>query len=162
MEQKEIKITVPDGYEIDTENSTFECIKFKKKALTYDDIARTLFDGNPVHFITKFGDIECAGECECNHLTDPNNAKTPEQLSRLLAINKLMNVAEYFNAQHAPSTEYVYTIVFSGITNGLIFVATDWEHYDYCGSVIFNSLNDAEQAVEILGEGTIKLALGVI
>ena len=29
METKEIKINVPDGYEIDKENSTFECIKFK-------------------------------------------------------------------------------------------------------------------------------------
>ena len=28
---KELKINVPDGYEIDKENSTFECIKFKKK-----------------------------------------------------------------------------------------------------------------------------------
>lgn len=28
--EKEIKITVPEGYEIDEENSTFECIKFKK------------------------------------------------------------------------------------------------------------------------------------
>ena len=29
--EKEIKINVPAGYEIDRENSTFECIKFKKK-----------------------------------------------------------------------------------------------------------------------------------
>lgn len=29
MTQKEIKITPPEGYEIDKENSTFECIKFK-------------------------------------------------------------------------------------------------------------------------------------
>ena len=29
METKELKIQVPDGYEIDKENSTFECIKFK-------------------------------------------------------------------------------------------------------------------------------------
>ena len=29
--EKEIKINVPEGYEIDRENSTFECIKFKKK-----------------------------------------------------------------------------------------------------------------------------------
>lgn len=28
MEQKELKITCPEGYEIDKENSTFECIKF--------------------------------------------------------------------------------------------------------------------------------------
>lgn len=31
METKEVKIQVPEGYEIDKENSTFECIKFKKK-----------------------------------------------------------------------------------------------------------------------------------
>jgi len=29
--KKEIKITCPEGYEIDKENSTFECIKFKKQ-----------------------------------------------------------------------------------------------------------------------------------
>ena len=29
--EKEIKINIPEGYEIDKENSTFECIKFKKK-----------------------------------------------------------------------------------------------------------------------------------
>lgn len=28
----EVKIEVPEGYEIDKENSTFECIKFKKKS----------------------------------------------------------------------------------------------------------------------------------
>lgn len=31
METKEIKINIPEGYEVDKENSTFECIKFKKK-----------------------------------------------------------------------------------------------------------------------------------
>ena len=35
METKEIKISVPDGYEIDTENSTFECIKFKPIARSW-------------------------------------------------------------------------------------------------------------------------------
>ncbi len=29
METKEVKINVPEGYEVDKENSTFECIKFK-------------------------------------------------------------------------------------------------------------------------------------
>ena len=31
--EKEIKIDVPEGYEIDKKNSTFECIKFKKKEI---------------------------------------------------------------------------------------------------------------------------------
>ena len=37
---KELKIEVPKGYEIDKENSTFECIKFKKKQeiKTWDDL----------------------------------------------------------------------------------------------------------------------------
>lgn len=30
METNEMVITIPEGYEIDKENSTFECIKFKK------------------------------------------------------------------------------------------------------------------------------------
>ena len=29
METKELKVVAPEGYEIDKENSTFECIKFK-------------------------------------------------------------------------------------------------------------------------------------
>ena len=31
METKELKIQAPEGYEIDKENSTFECVKFKHK-----------------------------------------------------------------------------------------------------------------------------------
>ena len=44
METKELKIQVPEGYEIDEENSTFECIKFKQiKDATYKDICSNLF-----------------------------------------------------------------------------------------------------------------------
>lgn len=42
-ETKEIKISIPEGYEIDTKNSTFECIKFKKKVKevnTWKDISK--------------------------------------------------------------------------------------------------------------------------
>lgn len=37
METKELKVQVPEGYEIDKENSTFEHIRFKpiKKDITY-------------------------------------------------------------------------------------------------------------------------------
>jgi tRNA A22 N-methylase len=35
MEQKEIKITIPEGYEIDKQKSTFEKIVFKKKDNKY-------------------------------------------------------------------------------------------------------------------------------
>ena len=35
--EKELKIDIPEGYEIDKENSTFECIKFKKKPERWAD-----------------------------------------------------------------------------------------------------------------------------
>lgn len=35
--EKEIKITPPEGYEIDKENSTFDCIKFKPVAKRWRD-----------------------------------------------------------------------------------------------------------------------------
>ena len=39
---KELKIEAPQGYEVDKENSTFDCIKFKKKyeIKTWDDFCR--------------------------------------------------------------------------------------------------------------------------
>lgn len=41
METKELKITPPEGFEIDKENSTFECIKFKP-------ITKRWRDTNPI------------------------------------------------------------------------------------------------------------------
>ena len=42
MNTKELKINSPEGYEIDKENSTFECIKFKpiQEVRTWEDIDR--------------------------------------------------------------------------------------------------------------------------
>lgn len=162
MTNKEIKITVPEGYEIDKENSTFECIKFKKKVLTYDDIARTLFDGKTVHFITRFGDIECTGECEYNHLSDPNNASSAYQLAQILALNKLMNVATYLNTEvldWSDGDKPKVAIGYSHINKKLCPYATSSMQ---CSHVYFNSKELALRAIEILGEDTIKCALGVI
>lgn len=57
MNTEEIKITVPEGYEIDKENSTFECIKFKKKGLTYKDVAEKLFKNKKTYFLCTLGGI---------------------------------------------------------------------------------------------------------
>ena len=48
MKTKELKIQVPKGYEIDKENSTFECIKFKpiKKDITYQNVGEKIFSNN--------------------------------------------------------------------------------------------------------------------
>lgn len=98
METKEIKITIPEGYEIDKEKSTFECIKFKPiTSPTYEDIARSLFKNKSTFFINCDGDIMSVNENSVYSESDPNNATNQTQLARLLAMNQLLNVAEYYN-----------------------------------------------------------------
>ena len=97
METKEIKIDIPEGYEIDKENSTFECIKFKprKKYITYEDCCEKLFP-NIGYYTTSHGQIINDGLSD-EYITDLNNAPTKLQLQRLLALNQLMNIAYYYN-----------------------------------------------------------------
>ena len=46
---KELKIVVPEEYEIDKENSTFECIKFKPKGIkTWNDLCAASLNSNEV------------------------------------------------------------------------------------------------------------------
>ena len=98
METKELKIDIPEGYEIDKENSTFECIKFKpsKKYFTYKDICAKLFkEESPGYYVDTNGRIQIT-RAEA-FITDPINAPREIQLKRLIALNQLMNIAYYYN-----------------------------------------------------------------
>lgn len=157
---KEFKIVIPEGYEIDKENSTFEKIVFKKieKKLTYKDIANKLFKDGSHCYIDENGHImftSVGWQC-------PNVAPTTQQLQRLLAINKLMNVAYYLNEgsefNWKDRSEYKYFIYYNN--NKKIFQIDSNTFVNY-GIVYFKSKELAKQAIEILGEDTIKLALGV-
>ena len=101
METKEIKINIPEGYEIDKENSTFECIKFKPKKdisnLTYEKVCRRLFPDDEGCYIDIDGKI--INDCIAGLLEEPNNAPNEKQLERLLALNQLMNIAYYYNGK---------------------------------------------------------------
>ena len=101
METKEVKINIPEGYEIDKENSTFECIKFKpkssKKYITYEDVCKSLFPNSRVYYITTYGKIVESPLLES--FRDANNASNKKQLERLLALNQLMNIAYYYNGK---------------------------------------------------------------
>lgn len=149
METKEVKIQVPDGYEIDKENSTFERIKFKpiKKYITYKDVCNKLFKKFQGYLISGYGEIE-----DFFYESDKfekNSATNRKQLDRLLALNQLLNITEYYNRK-------------SKITNGLRYKITYIEytqHYDihfhnvgddieYGISVIFNRKEDAQAVID--------------
>lgn len=99
METKEVKINIPKGYEIDKENSTFECIKFKSiKNITYEDCCKKLFPNYKGFYINAWGEIaNIANNFSLEPSTSINTAPNKKQLEKLLALNQLMNIAYYYN-----------------------------------------------------------------
>ena len=147
METKELKIEVPKGYEIDKENSTFECIRFKpiKKDITYKDVCKNIFNEDIAYYIDKHGKI--LHGCVCNSICDKNNATTGIQLERLLALNQILNIAEYYNKLH--STRYIrpYCITFEE-EYGYIVRQYDIADCFYGVVALFNSNDDAQAVID--------------
>ena len=147
METKEIKINVPEGYEIDKENSTFECIKFKpiKKELTYEDMAEELFSDIGFYIISNGGIIpfdKTVGK------DDKNNATNKNQLERLLALNQLLNIAEYCNRKNSKEENYIYRINFEK-SSSEYFVQEDICPTIVCGLIpTFNNEKDAKAVID--------------
>lgn len=158
MEEKVIKIEIPEGYEIDKEKSTFEKIVFKPKKESCEDVYRRLFCEKRVYYFNKYGKIEGTILYKSGY-KDLNNCTSESQAKKLLAINMLLNVAKYLNEGWQPDwnnyIEKKYTIYIEKNTKVSIDV-------NYCinrGIVYFKTEKLAQKAIDILGEETIKLAL---
>ena len=123
----EFKIQVPEGMEIDRENSTFECIKFKPKELTYIEISKKF---------PKSSSVSTNGR----------------HLSKLLIIRQLLEVADYLNGDWNPDWNDInqpkYFISYN--VSKKIFV--DACYYVNYGIVCFSSKENAEKAINIIGE----------
>lgn len=146
METKEIKINVPEGYEIDKDNSTFECIKFKpiKKSLLMKMWQKKLFD-DTCFFINDKGNVLFV---KLGIKTDKNNAINRNQLERLLAINQLLNIAEYYNRLHPKQNHYCRYFISFGKEDGYS-VRPQYIKNDWLSSVIalFNNIDDAQEVI---------------
>ena len=118
MDTKEVKIQVPDGYEIDKENSTFECIKFKsiKKDIPYNDICNTLFAEKQWCFYTTTDGGIRANTIDSSVISEKNNSTNKGQLEKILAMNQLLNIATYYNSR-AEELDGLYTIGYNTTTH---------------------------------------------
>lgn len=145
MEAKELKVQVPEGYEIDKENSTFECIRFKpiKKNITYEDVCNKLFEKNSGYSINQYGKID--NFCLALHRFDANNAPKGQQLKRLLALNQLLNIAEYYNRLHITNIKST-TIEYDGV-NQIYYTSSISTMYLRGISAIFNREEDAQAVI---------------
>ena len=122
----EFKIQVPEGMEIDKENSTFDCIRFKPK-LSYQEISKKFPKSSSVSV----------------------NAK---HLSKHLTIRQLLEVADYLNGDWKPDWNDMNQVkyVISYNVNKKIFI--EGCYYTNYSIVCFSSIENAKKAIEIIGE----------
>lgn len=160
MKENELTIEIPDGKIVDWEESKKQNkIVLIDEQLTYEDICKKLME-TEYYYINSVGWIhKDGGNLGC---TNNNAAASEHQLECILAKNKLANVAKYLNGGWKPEKSNSYTYVINNYQGnlGTHVVYTYKEEYSVRnGQVIFKTEELAHQAIKILGEKTVKLAL---
>lgn len=140
--EKEIKIVVPDGMEIDRENSTFELIRFKNKEVkikTWDDLVNS---NNKGFFLDSFSDI-C--ESTINGYEDGNVAASEKHCKAMLAMAKISQLMPYYGGvitneewDDRDIFKYIITRIQNGIStestryrNSLLAFHTSGQRYEF-------------------------------
>ena len=147
IKNNQLTIDIPEGYEIDKENSTFECIKFKpiKKYLTYKEIAEKL--NKDICFFIAKGKIQSYAQYAS--YDNPDVANSYRQIEKILAINQLMNIAKYYNGDWKPDWnnkyELKYCISFTTITNSYDIAS---RAQTYLNAIHFKNQEDAQAVID--------------
>ena len=132
MENNQLTIDIPEGMEIDLENSdlTKGIVKFKKKAITYDDILQD--------YATDFGGIRVPNHC----------------IDKILAISQLMNIAKYYNGDWKPDWN-IYKYNTYRESKYYIYYKNSEDKYEIgyttdvnWGNIYFKSSNDAKSVID--------------
>ena len=155
-----IEIEIPAGKEVDWELSAKQKqIVLKDKQPTYENVCKELFK-NGYCYIDMYGRTKADGQNE-RFLDEPTNATTTHQLECILAKNKLANVAVYLNNGWRPNLELTsgYAIALKHCDHNLIIEHCLVLSSFSSGKVIFKSQELAQQAIKILGEDVVRLAL---
>lgn len=155
-----IEIEIPVGKEVDWEASAKQKqIILRDKQLTYEDVCKELFK-NGYCYTDSFGKTRADGYNQ-RFLTEPNTATTRRQLECILAKNQLANVAVYLNNGWKPNlkSDHGYCIVLDLFHSNLVIDSCGVLCDFALGKIMFKSRELAQQAIEILGEDVIRLAL---
>lgn len=112
---KKIKINVPEGYIIDKENSTFECIKFKRKE-EKKELPKTweeFCDSYPIKEGEFFVDTTCkifeALERQRDPIVDANVLPNKKYAEAILALCQLIQLRDCYNEGWQPDWESIDT-----------------------------------------------------
>ena len=130
--ETEIKIQAPEGMEIDKENSTFECIKFRPKKVTYKDISEKYYWSSIIRVDSK-------------------------HTEKMFTFRKLLEVADYLNGDWkvnwGDKLQTKYFISYNHDSEKLDIL--DFR-YTNLSIACFSSKENALKAIEIIGEEELK------
>ena len=131
MENNQLTIDIPEGMEIDLENSNLAkgIVRFKKKYITYGDILQEC--------PTNFSGLRVRNHC----------------IDKILAISKLMNIAKYYNSNwnyKVNGSERGYMIAYDKtrtIDDSYQIVHINSDTDMYFGNIIFKNEADAQAVI---------------
>ena len=108
METKEIKIEVPQGYEIDKEKSTFEKIVFKKidnTPKTWEEYCE-LTKGNTSNYANATTLMVCKDQFNGAY----NEFSTKKRAEQFIALGKLLQLRDYWVGDWKRNSDNIYII----------------------------------------------------
>ena len=108
METKELKIEIPQGYEIDKEKSTFEKIIFKKipeNPKTWEDYCK-LTKGSYSNYANATTNIVYKDR----HTGAYNEFTTKERAKQFIAFGKLLQLHDYWVGDWKINSDNIYVI----------------------------------------------------
>lgn len=124
---KSVKITPPEGYEIDKDKSTFKEIMFKSVCLTYHTLCKELFSQDSKH--------------------SPSYAISREQIRKIYAINQLIIIATYYNNRRLCDNN-LYRIVYNAKSNRYSTSPLSSDMLNSSTIVLFKSAKDAQAVID--------------
>ena len=125
IKNNQLTINIPEGMEIDLENSKLAkgIVKFKKKDITYEDILQVI------------DSVKLRVSTYC--------------IDKILAISQLMNIAKYYNGDWKPDwsniDKYKYYIIYNGSDN--TYTIADNSIYNY-SNIYFKNWKDAQAVID--------------
>ena len=120
---------------------------------TYDDICKELFYKKDAWYLNH-DRIETWIQTSSNY-NDSDNCTSKAQVKRLIAFNKLQNIAKYLNDGWKPNFEYGnknWYICREGVDNYKMF----WTDVFNSGSVYFKTEELAWKAIRLMGKESLK------
>lgn len=121
------------------------------KPITYDDICKELFYKKDAWYLNH-NHIETWVQTSSNY-GDPDNCTSKAQVKRLIAFNKLQNIAKYLNGGWKPNFKdhsknwYIYKDILCGVT---------FNYTTNQGTVYFKNADLAEEAIQLMGEDSLN------